>query len=90
MVKKIKFFTIVFDVTKCQLFGKGGAYSIFAGHDASICLAKDLLDTKLLNNFDLSDLNLTEKMQLRVFSVGFKFNFKFLGTLKEYIDKNPE
>jgi hypothetical protein len=63
---------------------------MFAGHDASVCLAKNSLDTKFLNKFDLSELSFMEKDSLEGFSQNFEFKYDCLGWLKEYRQVNPE
>eukprot|EP01080_Neovahlkampfia_damariscottae_P005178 gene5178-8784_t len=80
----------VYDVTKSGFYGPGGPYSMFAGHDASICLAKNSFDTKLLNNFDLSELSFMERDSLEGFASNFEFKYICLGWLKEYREANPD
>lgn len=41
---------IVYDVSRDALFQPGGEYHMFAGHDATVCMAKGVTDKKLLNS----------------------------------------
>ena len=42
----------LFDVTTSAFYKPGGSYHIFAGHEASVCLAKGDLEGKYLDQLD--------------------------------------
>lgn len=42
---------IIYDVSNSDFYSKGGAYSVFSGHDASVNLAKMSHDKSFLNKF---------------------------------------
>ncbi|GAM27010.1 hypothetical protein SAMD00019534_101850, partial [Acytostelium subglobosum LB1] len=58
---------IIFDVTeKRDLYGVGGGYHVFAGHDVTKCLGKNNLDPTCLDqpdtsSYDEKELGLVEK-----------------------------
>ena len=51
----------VFDVSASDFYRKGGAYSIFSGHEASVALAKMSFEQSDLEATDLSKLNYDER-----------------------------
>ncbi len=48
---------VIYDVTGSDFYGKGGAYGLFSGHDASVNLAKMSHDESLLNTYKTYKLN---------------------------------
>uniref|UniRef100_A0A5S6PZU7 Cytochrome b5 heme-binding domain-containing protein n=1 Tax=Trichuris muris TaxID=70415 RepID=A0A5S6PZU7_TRIMR len=74
----------VYDVTsKRQLYGPGGPYGLFAGRDASRCLAKFSTDASLLKNEhdDLSDLTSSEMNVLMEWAIQFEQLYPCVGRL---------
>ena len=73
----------VFDVGKSQSYRPGAPYSIFAGRDATIGLAKMSLDPVDLETRDTSRLTETEVNTLEQWFKQFKEHYKYpiVGTL---------
>lgn len=80
----------VYDVTKSGFYGVGGPYNIFAGHDCSICLAKNSFDPSLLDKFDLSALKFAENETIDGYIQQFELKYDCIGWLKEYKDVNKD
>lgn len=78
----------VYDVTKSGFYGVGGPYNLFAGHDCSICLAKNSFDPTLLDKFDLSGLKFSENDTIDGYIQQFELKYDCIGWLKEYTDLN--
>jgi len=78
----------VYDVTKSGFYGIGGPYHIFAGHEASVNLAKNSFDEKLLDTCEVSKLSFSERDTLAGFCQQYEMKYDEIGWLKEYKDKN--
>eukprot|EP00612_Vaucheria_litorea_P003538 CAMPEP_0171459792 /NCGR_PEP_ID=MMETSP0945-20130129/4925_1 /TAXON_ID=109269 /ORGANISM="Vaucheria litorea, Strain CCMP2940" /LENGTH=247 /DNA_ID=CAMNT_0011985863 /DNA_START=121 /DNA_END=864 /DNA_ORIENTATION=+ len=75
---------IVFDVSSARkLYGKDGNYHIFAGHDATLCLATNSLDESDLDKFCLSNLTHGERDALYNWQTQFRYykNYPIVGKL---------
>ena len=64
-----------------EMYGPGGSYAVFAGHDITYCLAITSLETE---NLDRPYNNLSEDEQSRVNAFKERFNSKYpiVGTLQ--------
>ncbi|CDW60263.1 membrane associated progesterone receptor [Trichuris trichiura] len=74
----------IYDVTsKRELYGSGGPYGLFAGRDASRCLAKFSTDVSLLKDDydDLSDLTSSEMNVLMEWALQFEQLYPCVGRL---------
>ncbi|KFD55524.1 cytochrome b5-like Heme/Steroid binding domain protein [Trichuris suis] len=74
----------IYDVTsKRELYGSGGPYGLFAGRDASRCLAKFSTDISLLKDEhdDLSDLTSSEMNVLMEWALQFDQLYPCVGRL---------
>lgn len=75
----------VFDVTNRgkNFYGPGGAYGIFAGHDASRGLAQFRLDKEVIKDEydDISDLNSAELDGVKEWEMQFLEKYDFVGRL---------
>ena len=72
----------VYDVSSNpDMYGPGGSYHVFAGHDITYCLANTSLETEHL---DLPCSDLPEDAQGRVNAFKERFSSKYpvVGTLK--------
>jgi predicted heme/steroid binding protein len=48
---------IIYDVSSSDFYSKGGAYSVFSGHDASVNLAKMSHDAQYLDKYETYKLD---------------------------------
>ena len=75
----------IYDVTsKREMYGPGGSYFIFAGHEATRALAKSSLkeeDLKPFGKFD--DLNEKETQTLNEWEAYFKKRYEIIGKIKQ-------
>lgn len=75
----------VFDVTNRgkNFYGPGGAYGIFAGHDASRGLAQFRLDKEVIKDTydDLSDLTGMEMESVKEWEMQFLEKYEYVGKL---------
>ncbi|XP_039255664.2 membrane-associated progesterone receptor component 1-like [Styela clava] len=75
----------VFDVTNRgkNFYGPGGAYGIFAGHDASRGLAQFRLDKDVIKDEydDLADLGSADLESVREWEMQFLEKYEFVGKL---------
>eukprot|EP01127_Copromyxa_protea_P002297 TRINITY_DN12198_c0_g1_i1.p1 TRINITY_DN12198_c0_g1~~TRINITY_DN12198_c0_g1_i1.p1 ORF type:complete len:111 (-),score=28.57 TRINITY_DN12198_c0_g1_i1:36-368(-) len=73
----------VFDLSsKPQFYGPGGGYSLFAGHDASRCLATMSLKPEDLDK-PIGDLSDNEKETLLQWKTKYGQMYPIVGTCKE-------
>ena len=71
----------VFDVSSAKNFyGPGGPYSIFAGNDASFCLATSSLESANLNRA-FADISDEDKKTLDQWVAKFEAKYPLVGTL---------
>jgi len=80
----------IFDVTGSGFYGPNETYDMFAGHEASVALAKNELKPSLLDQFDLSGLNNFEKDQLNGMFGHFEMKYRIVGWLKEWDTANKK
>lgn len=74
---------MVYDVTSgAAFYGPEGGYAMFAGRDASKCLAKMSFETQELNKQDLSDLTEEENKTLNDWIEKYEKKYKKIGTIK--------
>ena len=80
----------VYDVTKSkEMYGKGGSYHVFAGHDATLCLAFTSLESehldKPLQNVDddaMGRVNaFKDRFESKYPTVGYVVDLKFSSSL---------
>eukprot|EP00976_Prorocentrum_cordatum_P058458 1172818-Prorocentrum_minimum.AAC.6 len=73
----------VFDVTPGKdFYGPGGPYAAFAGHDATVALAKMKVDSSLMNiPRPTAALSLSEKDILNDWVLKFEMKYKVVGKL---------
>eukprot|EP01112_Ceratiomyxa_fruticulosa_P013316 TRINITY_DN3745_c0_g1_i1.p1 TRINITY_DN3745_c0_g1~~TRINITY_DN3745_c0_g1_i1.p1 ORF type:complete len:144 (+),score=36.81 TRINITY_DN3745_c0_g1_i1:230-661(+) len=72
----------IYDVSRGKShYGKGGAYNVFAGGDASRALAKGSLDKKDIDNPRIDDLTADEKETLDGWEEVFKGKYDYVGNL---------
>ncbi|GFP84790.1 membrane steroid-binding protein 2 [Phtheirospermum japonicum] len=72
----------IYDVTESRVFyGPGGAYSVYAGKDASRALAKMTFEEKDVNG-DLSGLDVVELEALQDWENKFMSRYVKVGTVK--------
>lgn len=48
---------VIYDVSSSEFYCKGGAYSVFSGHDASVNLAKMSHDEQYFDKFNIYKLD---------------------------------
>ena len=72
----------VYDVSKGrEKYGKGGSYNVFAGCDASLCLAKSSLDSKDRNG-SIEAISYSEKETLNEWKSFFEMRYEKIGYLE--------
>ncbi|EFA81466.1 hypothetical protein PPL_05454 [Heterostelium album PN500] len=73
----------IYDVSmKRSVYGPGGSYELFAGHDATTCLAKSSFDKVNLNKMDTSSLNQDEMDSLNHWVSFFDERYEVVGNVK--------
>eukprot|EP01133_Synstelium_polycarpum_P015610 gene15610-18548_t len=73
----------IYDVSpKRATYGPGGGYAIFAGHDATRCLAKSSFETTDLNQMDTSSLTADEMESLNNWVSFFDERYEVVGRVK--------
>ncbi|KRY20999.1 Membrane-associated progesterone receptor component 2 [Trichinella patagoniensis] len=80
----------IYDVTrKRELYGQGGPYGLFAGRDASRCLAKFSTEMVHIKDTydDLADLTLSEINSLREWAMQFAQMYPCVGKLLSSSDQ---
>ena len=77
-------------MTDTPFYSKTSDNHIFAGHDASINLARSSLDSTTLNKMDLSVLTASEQQNLQSNLEFYEGKFVKVGWLKEFIEANPK
>lgn len=72
----------IFDVSSSAFYSKGGSYSIFAGKEASVSLAKGDLEGKFLNQLDWKDLSPEEMNALEEWHTKFSQKYRMVGKVR--------
>jgi len=93
----------VFDVTDSGFYGPGQSYSMFAGKEIAMALAKHSTDEKYLNQLDLSGivvfiiqcvnklgLTFSEREELNATASHMSFKYTKVGWLKEWKELSSE
>jgi len=70
---------IIYDVSNSDFYSKGGAYSVFSGHDASVNLAKMSHDKSFLNKFWSYQLDRDEENVLNDWVSRFEVKYPVVG-----------
>ncbi|KAM9980041.1 hypothetical protein ACTFIZ_006290 [Dictyostelium cf. discoideum] len=78
----------IYDVTaKKSTYGPGGSYHLFAGNDATVCLAKSSFEESDINkpwtNQSLEDLTADQKDSLKNWIDFFSERYDLVGNVKE-------
>lgn len=72
----------VFDVSKGRgFYGEGGAYSIFAGNDATRALALGSLEESVVANRDIADLTVPQQMKIDDWLESFSSKYELVAKL---------
>lgn len=74
-------------MTKSGFYGPDGPYHCFAGHDATVNLAKSVFDAKYLDDISVDldkDLTRIERDDAEGYLENFTFKYRKIGWLKEW------
>jgi len=75
---------VVFDMSSGRdFYGPGGAYAVFAGHDATRALAKMSVDAAVVNDRNTADLTADELDALNGWFTKFQSKYPVVGQLVE-------
>jgi membrane-associated progesterone receptor component len=72
---------VIYDVSSSDFYGVGGGYHQFAGHDASINLAKMSHDDQFLDKYGLITLDKEESTVLNDWVVRFEMKYLTVGNV---------
>lgn len=72
----------VYDVSaNKEMYGPGGSYSVFAGHDITYCLARTSLEPEDLDK-PYNGMTKDEQERVNAFKERFNSKYPIVGTLK--------
>eukprot|EP00331_Platyophrya_macrostoma_P012974 CAMPEP_0176418432 /NCGR_PEP_ID=MMETSP0127-20121128/7460_1 /TAXON_ID=938130 /ORGANISM="Platyophrya macrostoma, Strain WH" /LENGTH=134 /DNA_ID=CAMNT_0017798741 /DNA_START=64 /DNA_END=468 /DNA_ORIENTATION=+ len=77
----------VFDVSASGAYKPGGSYSVLAGKDCSVALAKNSLDEKYMNVFNSTKLEPSEQEKMEGWFIFMKKKYPIMGTIKDTSSK---
>jgi membrane-associated progesterone receptor component len=70
---------VIYDVSSSEFYGVGGGYHVFAGHDASVNLAKMSHDVAFLDKWEQIELDKDETQVLNDWVARFSMKYFTVG-----------
>ena len=81
---------VIYDVSSSEFYGVGGGYHHFAGHDASINLAKMSHDESYFNKYGEITLDKEDSATLDEWAARFETKYFKVGSVIKDTDKAEE